>query len=96
MLQDTNSLFSEKTLDGKRVKQQNFSGKATYMARSWKCHKLHDAIKSIGNVNEQAEVMLSVLKQPSMAEVSKTIGLKLPRMIKAAVYNHKQLKSAVQ
>ena len=66
------------------------------MAKPWKHHKLHDAIKCIGNVNKQTEVMLSVLKQPSMKEVSQNIGLKLPRTIKAAVYNQNELKRAVQ
>ena len=57
------------------------------MAKSCKHWKLHDAIKSVGSVSEQAEAMLSVLKQPSMKQVSKKIGLKLPQVVKAAIYD---------
>ena len=66
------------------------------MAKSSKHHKLHDAIKSMGTVSEQAEAVASVLKMPSMKEVSRKVGSKLLWTIKAAVYNQKQLKRAVK
>ena len=66
------------------------------MAKSQKCHKLHDTIKSMGTVAEQAEAVTSVLKLPSMKPLARKIGFKLPWTVKAAVYNQKQLKRAVQ
>ena len=66
------------------------------MAKSWKCRKLHDTIKSMGTVAEQVEAVTSVLKLPSMKLLARKIGLKLPQTVKAAVYNQKQLKRAVQ
>ena len=66
------------------------------MAKSYKCCKLHDAIKSMGTVSEQTEAVASVLKLPSIKEVSRKVGFKLPCTVKAAVYNQRQLKRAVK
>ena len=96
IIQDGRSTFSEKVVGGRKVKRCNYSGKATHMAKSWKCRRLQDTIKSMGTIAEQAEAVTSVLKLPSMQPLAKKIRLKLLRTIKAAVYNQKQLKRAVQ